>query len=401
MTAKKILLEATEIENKIIEHRRKLHQNAEVGFDLNDTVSFVKHELENMGITAKDCGKAGVVANIGSKNNGEKVFLLRADMDALPISEDSGLEFSSKNSNMHACGHDMHTAMLLGAAQILKMHEKEIKGSIKLMFQPAEELLEGADDMIKAGVLDNPKVDAAFMIHVMTGINFNAGTAIISSPGVSAPGADFFDIEVQGKGCHGSSPNMGIDALNAAAHILIALQEIHARELAMSEQAALTIGKMSGGTAANVIADTAVLSGSLRSFSEETRAFIKRRTEEIAQLTASTFRATAKVNFTSGCPSLINDKSLYQCVNMYVSELLGNERVLCSGSLGNSTVSGSEDFAYVSQQVPSIMLALAAGNSDEGYGHPLHHPKVKFDESALAVGSAIYAYTAMRWLEEH
>lgn len=405
MTPEKLLQEAKELQNVILENRRKLHRNAEVGFDLSFTKAFVKNELRSVGIEPVDCGKSGITALVGGKKAG-KVFLLRADMDALPIREKSGVEFASANGNMHACGHDMHTAMLLGAARLLKAHEDEIEGTVKLMFQPAEEIFEGSDDMIKSGLLENPDVDAALMIHVMAGMPFEPGTVIVSAPGVSAPAADYFEIRVQGNGCHGSMPNTGVDPITAAAHILINLQEIHARELALDDRAVLTVGKINGGTASNAIPDTVTMGGSIRTFDEETRSFIKKRLVEIAQDTAKVFRAEAAVDFGSGCPTLVNDKTLSDCTEKYLKELLGNERVFSAAELANSSngkkgskVAGSEDFAYVSQQVPSIMLALAAGQPEKGYCYPQHHPMVKFDESVLTTGSAVYAYTALRFLK--
>lgn len=406
MLHEKILEESEQIYDIILKERRTLHQNPETGFDLANTVSFVKKELSDMGIKPADCGKNGITAIIGGKNPG-KVFMLRADMDALPVEEESGVDFAAKNGKMHACGHDMHTAMLLGAARLLKSHENEIKGTVKLMFQPAEEIFEGSQDMINSGLLENPEVDAALMIHVMAGMPFEAGTVVVSAPGVSAPAADYFDIRVLGKGCHGSMPNTGVDPLTAAAHILINLQEIHARELAMGERAVLTIGTMNAGTASNVIPDTVTMGGSIRTFDEETRSFIKTRITEIAESTAAAFRAKAEVSFGSGCPTLVNDKGMSVRAEKYVRELLGKGRAFSVAELnamgggGNSSKSaGSEDFAYVSHKVPSIMLALAAGQPEKGYCYPQHHPMVKFDESVLSVGSAVYAYTAMRWLEE-
>ena len=402
MTSETILREAEAIRHHISDQRRQLHQHAETGFDLTETLALVKRELTDMGLHPVDCGRAGVVALVGGKKPG-KVFLLRADMDALPIQEEADVPFASQNGNMHACGHDMHTSMLLGAARLLKDHEDEIQGTVKLMFQPAEEIFEGSRDMIGAGLLEDPKVDAALMIHVMAGMPFPAGTVIVSAPGVSAPAADYFEIKVQGKGCHGSMPNTGIDPLTAAAHILIALQEIHARELAMDDRAVLTIGTMQAGTAANVIPDTVVMGGSLRTFDEETRALIKNRMTEIAEGTAKAFRAEASVTFGSGCPTLVNDKDLSRCCETYMKELLGPGKAFSVAELNamggggkSSKSAGSEDFAYVSQQVPSIMLALASGQPEQGYGYPQHHPMVKFDESVLPGGSAVYAYTALR-----
>ncbi len=406
MTSEMLLQEAAELRDCISRERRALHQNPETGFDISATLSFVKSELLDMGLQPMDCGKAGVVALVGGKKPG-KVFLLRADMDALPITEEADVDFASQNGKMHACGHDMHTAMLLGAARLLKAHEAEIAGTVKLMFQPAEEIFEGSHDMIQAGLLEHPKVDAALMIHVMAGMPFPAGTVIVSAPGVSAPAADYFEIKVQGKGCHGSMPNTGVDPLTAAAHILIAIQEIHARELAMDDRAVLTIGTMNAGTAANVIPDSVTMGGSIRTFDEQTRAFIKQRLAEISEGIARSFRGEASVSFGSGCPTLVNDRDLSVCCEQYVKDLLGSGKAFSVAELnamsggGSSKSAGSEDFAYVSQEVPSIMLALASGQPEKGYGYPQHHPMVKFDEDALPVGSAVYAYTALRWLEAH
>lgn len=402
MDAKQLLNESKNYKTQLIDNRHYLHEHPGTGFDTAETIAYVKSELSAMDYDVKECGKAGLTATVG-KGEG-KVFLVRADMDALPIKEESVVEFASQNGRMHACGHDMHTAMLLGAARLLKEHENEIEGTVKLIFQSAEEIFEGAGDMIKAGVLENPKVDAALMIHVMAGVPIPAGTVIVSAPGVSAPAADYFEIKVQGKGCHGSMPNTGADPINAAAHILIALQEINARELAVSDRAVLTVGTINGGTASNVIPDTVTMGGSLRTYDEETRGFIKKRMAEIAENTAAAFRTKAEVTFGSGCPTLINNEELSADTEKYVRELLGNEKTLSAAQMnsgGLSKTAGSEDFAHVSQEVPSIMLALAAGEPEKGYKYPQHHPQVKFDEEALTAGCAVYAYTAMRWLEEH
>jgi hippurate hydrolase len=410
MDAKKFLEEAGQLQAQLITYRRYLHENPETGFDLTNTVAFVKQELEKMGYTPIPCGKAGLVVLAGGRKEG-KTFLIRGDMDALPICEEADVDFASTNGKMHACGHDLHTTMLLGAARLLKAHEDEICGTVKLMFQPAEEIFEGSKDMIRSGVLQNPAVDGALMIHVMAGMPFTPGTVVVSAPGVSAPAADYFEITVQGKGCHGSMPNTGVDPLNSAAHILIALQEIHARELAMDERSVLTFGTMHAGSAANVIPDSVTMGGSLRTFDEDTRKFMKERIVQISEGIAKAFRTEATVTFGSGCPTLVNDAALSASAEKYVKELLGAE--LCftvaqltaasaaSNNKGSSKSAGSEDFAYVSQEVPSIMLALAAGQPDKGYRYPQHHPMVTFDEDVLSGGSAVYAYTAMRWLEEN
>lgn len=393
-----IMEEANALQEEIVSHRRWLHSHAEVGFDLNETKEYVRKELHKMGITAADCGKAGLTAVLGEAGSG-KTILLRADMDALPIPEESGVEFSCQNGTMHACGHDLHTAMLLGAAKILKKHEAELPGQVKLMFQPAEEIFEGSRDMIANGVLENPRPDAAVMIHVTAATPMPSGMVIICPPGVSAPAADYFTITVQGKGCHGSAPQNGIDALTAGAHILLALQEIHARELAPSEEAVLTIGTFQGGTAPNVIADSATLAGTIRTYSEETRAFLKERISAISEAIVKAYRAEAKVTFGSGCPTLVNDRELGRTLHGCLKETLGANMVLNAADLGgNMRGGGSEDFAYISQEVPAVMLALAAGQPDKGYPFPQHHPKVRFDESVLCKGTAAFVSSAFGYL---
>lgn len=393
-----IMEEANALQEEIVSHRRWLHSHAEVGFDLHETREYVRKELHKMGIAAADCGKAGLTAVLGKAGSG-KTILLRADMDALPIPEESGVDFSCQNGAMHACGHDLHTAMLLGAAKILKKHEAELPGQVKLMFQPAEEVFEGSRDMIANGVLENPKPDAAVMIHVTAATPMPSGMVIICPPGVSAPAADYFTITVQGKGCHGSAPQNGIDALTAGSHILLALQEIHARELAPSEEAVLTIGTFQGGTAPNVIADSATLAGTIRTYSEETRAFLKERMTAISESIAKAYRAEAKVTFGSGCPTLVNDKELGKILHGCLKETLGANMVLNAADLsGNMRGGGSEDFAYISQEVPAVMLALAAGQPDKGYPFPQHHPKVRFDESVLCRGTAVFVSSAFGYL---
>ena len=401
MTKEQIMQEAAALQEEIKAHRLWLHTHAETGFDLTETKPYVKSALTEMGYAVNECGKAGLVTTVGKP--GGKVILLRADMDALPIAEEADVDFACKNGRMHACGHDMHTAMLLGAAKILKAHESELGGTVKLMFQPAEEIFEGSKDMIASGVLENPRPDAALMIHVAAGMPLPAGTVVVSAPGVSAPAADYFTIRVHGKGCHGSAPQNGIDPLTAAAHILIALQEIHARELSASDEAVLTIGTFHAGEAGNVIPDTATMGGTIRTYDEKTRAYLKERMTAIAQSIAEAFRAGAEVSFGSGCPTLVNDKDLSEKVTGYLKDLLGANRAFTTAELNGGKPArggGSEDFAYVSHEVPSLMLALAAGEPSKGYPYPQHHPKVKFDERVLSTGAAVFVDCALQYLRE-
>jgi hippurate hydrolase len=401
LKSKRIVELANEISEDLVRDRRFLHQNPELGLELPVTVGYVRKRLTEMGYDVQDCGKSGLVAIAGSDYDG-KVFLIRGDMDALPVKEETDLEFKSESGRMHACGHDFHTAMMLGAAKILKEVEDEIPGRVKLMFQPAEETLMGAKDMIKAGVLENPSVDAALMIHVMTGVPSPEGIVVIPPEGTCSAASDWFEIHVQGKGGHGAMPNTTIDPINVATHIYQSLQTINSREIPPSETAVLTIGMFKAGDTSNVIPDKAQMNGTIRTFNPEIRNFIKERIKDISINTSVALRAKADVNIIDGCPSLLVDGKLSREVFESLNELFDGEGVLkWEDVMGNTTMSGSEDFAFVSEKVPTIMLALSAGDSNNGYAYPQHHPKADFNEAVLPRGAAIYAYAAIKWLEEN
>ena len=257
------LKRATEINPEVIANRRYLHQHPELAFDLDNTVRFVKEKLTEMGYAPADCGDHGVVALAGGRKPG-KCILIRADMDALPMKEESGLEFSSlTDSAAHTCGHDTHTAMLLGAAKLLKEMEDEIPGTVKLMFQPAEEMGTGAENMLKAGVLENPHVDASFGIHIFAAVP--AGVLVYGN-GPMLSSCDVFEITVKGKGGHGSMPNDTVDPIMVGAHILTALESINSREIAPDSFGVLTVGCFQSGSKFNIIPDTAFMTGTIRTF---------------------------------------------------------------------------------------------------------------------------------------
>ena len=392
----RLLNDAKKLQNELVGQRRYLHENAETGFDMDKTTAYIKENLQQYGYNPKKCGRAGLVATVGRKSG--KTILLRADIDGLPITEKTGLAYACKNGNMHACGHDLHATALLGAAKLLKAREKDLHCKVKLLFQPAEELLEGAKDVIEGGILEDPKPNAAVMLHVLTGVDLPVGHVVVASGGVSAPAADFFHIHIQGKGCHGAAPWNGVDALTGASHILLGLQEISARELPASTPAILTIGKVEAEGADNAIADSAVLKGTLRSFDEGVRKQVKKRMEQIAKNIARAFRAKAEILYQGGCPTLLNDEKTSAFVEETLKQAFGSERVFSSKALGanvRENSGGSEDFAYISHKVPSVMVVLSAGQSDKGYPYPLHHPKAAFDEGVLWRGSVIYAALAL------
>ncbi len=390
-----LLNRAHALADTLAQHRRYLHSHAETGFDLNETFDYVWKTLADMGLTPRKVGKCGIIADVG---RGAPKTLLRADMDALPLHEESGEPFACTGSAMHACGHDMHTAMLLGAARLLAEQADALPHAVRLMFQPAEEILEGASDMLQNGLMDGAAIERAAMIHVLTDIDMPVGTAIVSAPGVSAPAADMFRIDIQGKGCHGAMPNMGIDPITAGAHIVTGLMAINARELGLNQAAALTIASFRAGENANVMPDTAVLMGSMRSFEDDTEQDMLRRAEEIAVYTAKAHRAEATFTRTSSTPTLLNDEKVSLGAYTALRSLLGENRVIRSDAVTgrSSRSSGSEDFAFVSHAAPSVMIALAAGRPGEGYDKPAHHPAARFDEAALPIGAAIYAAFALQ-----
>lgn len=395
----KILDTAREHLPYMTEIRRHLHKNPGVGFDNRHTMEYISEKLSEQGITSHACGRCGLWAMIG---NGEPCFLLRADTDGLPITEETGLPFASENGNMHACGHDLHTAQLLGAARILKNIEGELCGSVKLMFQSAEETLEGARDMINGGILLSPVPQAGMMIHVMSEPNLKCGTLIVPSPGESAPAADFFTVTFTGKGCHGSSPVLGKDPIYAACATVCNLSEISSRELGISDRAILTICSFTAGTSGNVIPEKAILKGTLRCFGEDTRDHMRKRLCEISQKTAEVFGTTANVTFTSGCPSLLNDTELCDIAYNVLSDTLGKDIVLKASELKNNgtKTAGSEDFAYIGREIPTVMLALSAGTDGDGVCHPLHSPKLNMSEQAMVFGCAALALTAAEYLKK-
>ena len=387
-----IFSEAEKLYGRMKEYSSYLKNNAESGFDLEKTYNYVFDKLTQLGLSPKKCGKCGIYADVyGQKKGG--LFLLRADMDAL-----KGIDNENCEKITHACGHHLHTSMLLGAAEILKKNSDKLCGAVRLMFQPAEEILEGAKDMISGGVLE-PRPDAAMMIHVLSGVELPCGSVVVSSGGISAPAADFFRINVQGKGTHGALSHQGIDALSVAAYTITALNEIKARELAIDEIAAITVGKLEGAHVANVIPDNVYIEGSTRSFDEKLREKIKERICKISENIALAFRAEAEVSFIRGCPTLKNDERLSKFTFESLREIMGSENVIRSDSVDRPNLNGgSEDFSYVSQVIPSIMIGVCAGDKKDGYVEPLHHPKVRFDERALVVGAAAYTCVAMNFL---
>lgn len=383
-----------QLKSKIIQHRRYLHSIAETGFNTEKTSKYIYETLSSLGVECSYIEKNGVLGVLGT-NFGEKTVLLRADIDALPIKEESGVEFSCSFGNMHGCGHDMHAAMLLGCAEVLSQMKENLKGEVRFLFQPAEEILSGAKKAIEEGVLD--KVNYSMTVHVMTACDIPTGRILLSYDTPCAPSADFFEIKINGIGCHGSSPSIGVDPITCACRIVTALEHIKTHEIGIHDKAVLTIGEIHGGSSANAIPDEVTMRGTIRCFDEDVRKFYKKRFEEISNGIASAFRCKCEIRYTSGCPSLINNPELLDKTAKNLTELLGEEHVIKIKDT-RTKIQGSEDFAYISQAVPSVSVAIAAGNRNNGFVFPLHNPKVKFDEDALEVGCNVFTYNAINLL---
>lgn len=390
-----IFEEARKFQDELTDIRRTIHRCPEVGTILPKTKAFVMDKLREYGYEPKEICESGIVATIEGDKPG-KTMLLRADMDALKIKEEAPVPFASDTGCMHACGHDMHTAMLLGAARLLRAHQSEIEGRVKLVFQPDEEGFTGAKTMLEAGVLENPGVDAGMALHV------NSGTPsgmVLCGLGTCMAGCTLFRINVKGKGCHGAMPENGVDPINIAAHIYLSLQEIIAREVAPTVPAVVTIGKFDGGKAPNIIPEEVVLEGTIRTLDRELSARIFKRIEDIAVQTAALFRGEAVVTEPSSAPPLHNDEEMTGTVAGYLKEEYDAAKVVVFNQGGM----GSEDFASYTYEIPCSYLLIGAGTAQENelYGKPMHNDHVVFNEDILPTGSAILTVSALRWLKEH
>lgn len=387
------LKRSEELFEETVENRRHLHQTPELGLELPETTAFIMEKLTEMGYDPKPCG-GGVVACVGK--TGGKTVLLRGDVDALPMKEESGLPFASQRENAHTCGHDIHGAMLLTAAKMLKENEAALDGMVKLMFQSGEEPLTGARSMIADGLLQDPRPDVALGYHVVAG-SMPMGLFVYNREGTLMNSSDNFIIDIQGKGGHGAYPDACIDPINIAAHMILALESVVAREIKSTQASVLTIGKVTAGDAPNIIPDQAQLQGTLRCDSEKERKFILQRLSEVVDAVAKMYRGSATITMLAGTPPLI-------CDPQSVDDFVGYMRELdvpgqCE-HVGMHAAS-SEDFSAVLSEIPGAYMFLSAGFTDGRETYNQHHPKVEFNEEVMKSGVAYLAHCATRWLEEH
>lgn len=386
------LSEAKAMQGKLTEIRRTIHRQPELGMQEFKTAALVQSRLTELGIPyeANVGGTTAVVGTIQGAGQGPCVAL-RADMDALPLQERNQTEYVSQVPNkMHACGHDAHTTALLGAAELLAKHRNEFNGTVKLFFQPAEEGPGGAEPMIAAGVMANPKVDAVFGLHCSP---LRPVGSIGLRAGATHAAADGFEIRVIGQGGHGAHPDQGVDALVCGAQLVTALQTIVSREMEPTHPAVVTVGTFHSGVRSNILADETVMTGTVRVTDRDLRKTMPGRLERLANSVAEAFRCKAEVEYTYGAPSGFSDPTMAELVKRVAGEVVGPENIF-----EDPISMGGEDFACFTDVAPGCMFSLGVGNVVKGFTHPLHHPCFDLDEDALAIGAATLASTAVACL---
>ncbi|WP_209700815.1 M20 metallopeptidase family protein [Clostridium algifaecis] len=369
------------MQDELVDIRRDIHMHPELDYDLSRTQEKIKKFLKNEGIEYVESAGSGICAII--RGNGEKTIGLRADMDALPIQDMKKCDYASKvKGKMHACGHDAHTTILLGAAKILNSIKDQLKGNVKLFFEPAEETTGGAKVMIKEGVLENPHVDRVIGLHVEEGIETGK---IGVRYGVVNAASNPFTIKIKGMGAHGARPNTGIDPVLMSSYVIVALQEIISRELPPTDAGVLTIGSIHGGTAQNIIPDEVTISGIIRTMKTEHREYVKKRLREITEGIVKSMRGSCTIDIEESYPCLYNDAAAIKDVVSAASLIIEQNNIITL----ESPSMGVESFAYFSMERPSAFYYLGSGNKSKGTDHPAHGNLFDVDEDCIPIGVAI------------
>ncbi|RWZ59105.1 amidohydrolase [Halobacillus fulvus] len=380
----------SEIHDQLITIRRTLHERPELSMQEYNTTAFIMEALKDTSIELKPCSNGVGLTGVLHGSAEGPTLAIRADIDALPIIEETGLEFASKQPGlMHACGHDIHTTVLIGAALVLDRLKDQFAGSIKFIFQPAEETMQGAKLLIEEGVLDD--VDHIVCLH--TWPFTDAGKISVKHDTIMAS-TNQFEIEVFGVGGHAAHPQKSVDPIPIAAHIVTGLQQIVSRTLSPLESAVVTVGQIHGGTADNVIANKVKLSGTVRTLTTEVNDKIKASMEEIAESIAKAFKGGAKVHYHPGSPPVINDSRMVELLEEAVTDELGPDafEILPEASLGG------EDFSFYLQHVDGMLFRLGTGNGLPQSRAGLHNPEVIFDEKSIETGVVGMSAFAMKYL---
>ncbi len=391
-TGEEVLAMAKAIEPHIVNWRRTVHRYPEIGMDTPRTSAFIQGTLRSMGIEVSTAAGYGVVGTL--KGSGKGTIALRADIDALSITEETGLPYASEVPGvMHACGHDAHVAIVLGAAKILSHFKGHLKGNVKFIFQPGEESSGGAQPMINDGVLENPRVDAIIGGHVGMLWPVESGQFGFK-PGPLMAAVDSFVATIRGKGGHGAKPNQCIDPVVIASQVVLSLQTIVSREINPTLPAVITVGKIEAGTRHNVIPQECVMHGTVRYFDKTLGDFIPKRIEEIITGVARAMRGDAVVNYRHGYRPLINDPDMTQFVKKAAVSVVGPENV---ADVHEPTMA-AEDMSYYLEKVPGTFVAIGTANKQKCADYPNHHPKFTVDEDVLHVASAVFAKACLDFL---
>jgi len=379
-------------ENKdyVVNLRRHFHMNPEPSWKEFETSKYVKNEFDKMGIPYESFAGTGIVATIKGESEG-KTVALRADMDALEVQEENDCEYASKNEGvMHACGHDGHTAMLLGAAKVLNEMKEEIKGSVKLFFQPAEEMVQGAKKMVEEGALKG--VDSIFGIHLWSDLETGK---INCESGPRMAAGDYVIVDIEGKGGHGSMPDQGVDAGVMTAAFLLNIQSVVSREMSPLDSVVLSFGDIKTGTRFNVIPSKAHIEGTARCFDPEIQDELPKIIKRYGDYLAESYRGKFKLEYIKGTPPTINEEITVKIVEKAVEKFLGKESLI---HLDKQT--GSEDMAYYLREVPGAIAFVGCKNDEKGANFPHHHPKFDIDEDSLEIGTQLYVRFALDYLEK-
>ncbi|TAK33592.1 MAG: amidohydrolase [Chloroflexota bacterium] len=375
----------------LIALRRDLHAHPELGYQEHRTAALIAERLRAAGLEVTEgVAGTGVVALLRGSARG-KTVLVRADMDALPIVEESTQSYRSQNQGvMHACGHDGHVAIAILVAETLAAARAHVRGNVKFVFQPAEESIGGAEPMIQSGVLENPHVDLAVALHLWN--ELPVGTVGVRAGPIFA-GADAFTITLTGRGGHGAMPHQAVDAIAIAGQVLVSIQTLVSREVSPFQPAVVTVGTIQGGTAFNIIAPIVQMQGTIRTFDQSVRDQLVERLTILTSGIAAGMRGQSELSVTMSCPAVVNDADVCEIIRQAAIATIGPENV---GDMHPST--GADDMSYFLQHVPGCYFVVGSANPERGLGKPHHHPQFDIDESALWVGAAVLARSTLRLL---
>ncbi|HEV2530034.1 MAG TPA: amidohydrolase [Thermomicrobiales bacterium] len=397
-TAPDLQIAVDEILPGVVADRRHLHEHPELGMQEVETSKFVAARLAQLGVEdirtgIANYGVTGLIRGTGSGPNADRVLMLRADMDALPIEEENDVEYRSQTPGiMHACGHDGHTAMLMGTARILMGMRDQFAGTVKVLFQPAEEGPGGAEPMIAEGALEDPHVDASFGLHLAQEMPLGV---VASKAGPSMAAADSFSVTIQGRGGHGARPHGCVDPIMVGAQIITALQTLVSREIDPLKAAVVTVGALHAGKAGNVIPDTAEMRGTVRSFDPDVRDHLERRVPEVIKGIAAALQAEATVEYELGPPAVTSDVRMAQIVRDAAAAVVGVDN-----AIEQTPIMGAEDMSYFLNAVPGCYFHVGSRNEAKGFVWGHHHPKFDIDEDALGVGIQVTVEAVLRYFAD-